>query len=382
MTKFYIQTIKDGIEYDIPNNVIETIRLTYDLDDTEIVFCSTIPEDDKIAAKEGRALQFEAVRDIAETACETELVSKAADPIVTNETPVETPEEEHENHKEENKMTKMTKTLSKLIADSVRPITSEYAPQLADLKNAYESARDTLKKIRNTEDETVKAAKETFDSTEKGTVARKVAGLDLKAARDHKKVAVGKAKLEYDTAKLTYDKLVAEMNVKVAEVTRGLINGYQPVVAVLDNEQVKKEEQTAEDKPVAEEAENTDSGTGTGTSVDDEPAADNTPVNDEPAAENTPVDEPATDAPAPLPVKTFAVLSFGNVGNKVEAFRTKILASTKYAWKEVQDWKQAELIRVYTQAGAKITSDESAELAAILQAEKAAPGRVHFDRVA
>ena len=382
MTTIYIVNKENNTEYNIGTNLIGAIKqMVADqrdmaADEIEIVLTDT---EDTTAKAEKRLLNMTQMKQAAHVYGLENEITETPVTVETTENPVtvETPKEEPENPKEENDMTtttKMPKELGKIIRVAVSEIIAKYTQPLTELKCAYETARDTLKKVRETETDAVKTAKETFDSTEKGTVARKIAGLDLKAARDHKKVAVGEAKLEYDTAKLEYDKTVASMNNAVAEVTRGLINGYQPVVAVLDGsaedtpaeEPAKEEpvkEEPAAEKPakeiVEEEVGNTDFGT-------DDKTGD---------------DKPATDAPAPLPVKTFAVLSFGNVGNKVEEFRAKILASTKYAWKEVQDWKQADLIRVYTQEGAKITSKERTALAAILQADKAEPGRVHFGRV-
>lgn len=379
MANFYIQTIKNGIEYEIPANVIETIRLTYGLDDnTEIVFCATIPEDDKLAASEGRALRFEAAYDIAKNACKTELVSKATEPTVTNETLVETPEEKNEKTEEE---IKMDKTLKNAITAGVKEVNEKFASALEKAIADYNAAKETVKKVREEETVKVDAAKTAYEATVKGTAERRMASAILNTAKKAKAKAVSDAVANRAIKKATVDDLKLQLAQQLEEVICGVIQGFdvKPVTETVTVEE-PVDDKPVEEPTVVEETENTDSGTGT--SVDDEPTAENTPVNDEPATDDTPVDKPATDAPAPLPVKTFAVLSFGNVGNKVEAFRAKILASTKYAWKEVQAWKQADLIRVYTQAGAKVTNEERNELAALLQAEKAAPGRVHFNRVA
>lgn len=371
MANFYIQTTKNGIEYDIPENVIETIRLTYDLDDTEIVFCSTLPEDDKVAASEGRALQFEAVYDIAKVACETELVGKATEPTVTTETLVETPEEKNEKTKEE---IKMDKTLKNAITAGVKEVNEKFASALETAIADYNAAKETVKKVREEETVKVDAAKTAYEATVKGTAEHRMASAILNTAKKAKAKAVSDAVANRAMKKATVDDLKLQLAQQLEEVICGVIQGFdvKPVTETVTVEE-PVDDKPVEKPTVEEEVKNTDSGTGTPT--------DNTPV-DEPATDDTTVDDTPTDNEPVVPVKTFAVLSFGNVGNKVEAFRAKILASTKYAWKEVQDWRQADLIRVYTQAGAKVTNEERNELAALLQAEKAAPGRVHFNRVA
>ena len=366
MTTIYIVNKENNVEYNIGTNLIGAIKQmvadqrNLTTDEVEIVFSDTI---DETAKNEKRLLNIAQVKQAAHVYGLEEEIAPAEAP----ETPVtvETPKEKNNNSEEENEMTttiKMPKELGKLIKMAVSEIINKYTQPLTEVKGAYEAARDALKKIRETETDAVKATKDAYDNTEKGTIKRKIAALDLKAAHDHKKVVVGEAKLAYDTAKLAYDKLSAEMNAMVAEATRGVIDGYQPVVTVLNGEPVKKEEPVAEeptendadtteetkngsDEKTTEETENgsdtveekTDSDIDTSTKGNsDENKSSEEIIRQEMDKTDfgAPVeDEPAADAP----VRKYVIIGFGKVDEAIEKTKTTLAASTNYHWVEDPD---------------------------------------------
>lgn len=357
MTTIYLVNKENDVEYQIGDNLIGAIKQMVadqrDLttDEIEVVMRET---EDETAKAEKRLLNMAQVKQAAHVyGLEADITSTP----VTTETPAtETPEEKNNIPEEGNKMaTKMPKGLGKQITAAVLPITSGYAPQLATLKSAYESARDTLKKIRKDETDAVQTAKDAYGSTEKGTIGRKLAALDLKAARDHKKITIGTAEIAYKTAKLTYDELVAKMDAEVAEIVRGLINGYAPATAVLNNPAPVNDPNPApvnDPEPAVREVVEEE------VNKTDFCASDDTPADDKPT----------------MPVRTYVIVRFGNVEAAVEKVEKTLAASTKYKWVEVKDSTEADMIYVVYN---KATMDESERNAAkkLFMAAKEDPAR-------
>lgn len=427
MTTIYIINKENNAEYNIGTNLIGAIKqMVADqrkvtVEEIEIVLTDT---EDEIAKTEKRLLNMAQVKQAAYvygleseiTAPKTPVVTETSETPVTVETPEEKPEKTKEN-------IKMDKTLKNAITAGVKEVNEKFASALETAIADYNTAKETVKKVREEETVKVDAAKTAYEATVKGTIERYMASAILNTAKKAKAEAVSNVIADRAMKKATVDNLKRQLAQKLEEVICGVIQGFdvKPVTETgtveepVDDKPVKK----PTEETVAEEVENTNSGTGTSTenNSDDKKPVDaneessddlaetvkdkvkktgpdtDAPIDNVPNAEsivtanktavdkevaNTDFGQFPNNVPASLPTKTFAVLSFGNVGNKVEAFRT--LAS-KYAWKEVQDWKQADLIRVYTQEGATITSKESAELKAILQAKEATPDRVHFDSV-